>query len=81
MEENRPLSHVNLTIVFETLTMCLAMACKIDEAIASNGHLRRSFQAMKVAIERSFSRGRRKGDEERKEKVTRFEENYGNVRI
>ena len=71
VEENRPLSHVNLTIMFETLTKCLAIACKIDEAIASNGHLRRSFQAMKVAIkealeEQEQERGK---EEERKKKL------------
>ena len=54
VEEKRPLSHVNLTIVFETLTMCLATACKIDEAVASNGHLRRSFQAIKVALKEAL---------------------------
>ena len=68
VEENRPLSHVNLTIVFETLTMCLAMACKIDEAIASNGHLRRSFQAMKVAVKEALAEEEEK-DEERKKKL------------
>ena len=54
VEEKRPLSHVNLTIVFETLTMCLATACTIDEAVASNGHLRRSFQAIKVALKEAL---------------------------
>ena len=48
------MSHVNLTIVFETLTMCLATACTIDEAVASNGHLRRSFQAIKVALKEAL---------------------------
>ena len=34
--------------------MCLATACTIDEAVASNGHLRRSFQAIKVALKEAL---------------------------
>jgi len=67
VEENRPLSHVNLTIMFETLTKCLSIACKTDEAIASNGNLRRSFQAMKVAIKEALEeQEQEQGKEERK---------------
>ena len=35
---------------------------------------------MKVAVKEALAEEEEK-DEERKEKVTRFEENYGNVRI
>jgi len=70
VEENRPLSHVNLTIMFETLTKCLAIACKTDEAIASNGNLRRSFQAMKVAIKEALEeQEQEQGKEEQKKKL------------
>jgi hypothetical protein len=55
LKENRPLSHVNLTILFETICDCLSTACKIDEAIQSNGSLRRTFAAIKLAIKEALS--------------------------